>query len=69
VIPVYSSDTIPTTSIGEIQTRMQNVARYFDECSYSQYLSLVQLLDGYDLMLQWTPTQIHRASVAWNMAV
>ena len=36
VLPVYSSDSIPTTSIGEIQDRMQNVATYFDECSYSQ---------------------------------
>jgi M6 family metalloprotease-like protein len=36
VLPVYSDDTIPTTSIGEIQDRMQNVAQYFDECSYSQ---------------------------------
>jgi len=36
VIPVYSDDTAPETSVGVIRERMDRVDRYYRECSYSR---------------------------------
>lgn len=36
VLPVYSNETLPETSIGVIQGRMNKVDSYYQECSYSQ---------------------------------
>ena len=36
VLPVYSNETLPETSIGVIQDCMHKVDSYYQECSYSQ---------------------------------